>query len=94
MHAPIRILLTLILVSPLLSGQDSSWSQFRGPDANPVGSHPQLPERWSATENVEWSVEIPGRGWSLPIEADGKVFVTAAVTEGKSKSPQVGTEYS
>jgi len=83
-----------MLVSSLMWGQDLIWPQFRGPDANPVGSHLQLPERWSTTENVEWSVEIPGRGWSSPIVADGKVFVTAATTEGKSKAPQVGTEYS
>ena len=27
----------------------------------------ELAERWSKTENVEWSQEIPGRGWSSPI---------------------------
>jgi outer membrane protein assembly factor BamB len=43
---------------------------------------------------VEWSQAIPGRGWSSPIVTGGKVYVTTVVTEGKSKPPQVGTEYS
>jgi outer membrane protein assembly factor BamB len=59
-----------------------------------VGAHARLADRWSKTENVEWSREIPGRGWSSPIVTGGKVYVTAVTTEGKSKPPQTGTEYS
>ncbi len=51
-------------------------------------------EHWSKTENVERSKEIPGRGWSSPIVTGGRVYVTTVTTEGKSKPPQIGTEYS
>ncbi|HEX5733942.1 MAG TPA: PQQ-binding-like beta-propeller repeat protein [Blastocatellia bacterium] len=84
----------LLLVSLTAHGQEVSWTQFRGPDSNPVGANARLAERWSKTENVEWSREIPGRGWSSPIVTGGKVFVTTATTDGKSKPPQIGTEYS
>ena len=84
----------LFLASAAGHGQNLAWPQFRGPDANPVGAHTRLAERWSKTENVEWSNEIPGRGWSSPIVTGGKVYVTTATTEGKSKPPQIGTEYS
>jgi outer membrane protein assembly factor BamB len=84
----------LFLVSPVVRGQDLAWPQFRGPNSNPVGAHARLAERWSRTENVEWSQEIPGRGWSSPIVTGGKVYVTTVTTEGKSKPPQTGTEYS
>ncbi|MGE0132426.1 MAG: PQQ-binding-like beta-propeller repeat protein [Blastocatellales bacterium] len=84
----------LFLVSATVRGQDIAWPQFRGPDSNPVGTHARLAERWSKSENVEWSREIPGRGWSSPIVTGGKVFVTTVTTEGKSKPPQIGTEYS
>jgi outer membrane protein assembly factor BamB len=67
---------------------------FRGPDANPVAAMGRLPEKWSKTENVEWAAEIPGRGWSSPIVSGHNVFVTTVATEGKSKPPQIGTEYS
>ena len=36
---------------------------------------PELPE------NVEWKVEIPGRGWSSPILVDGKITLTSGIEE-------------
>src|SRR6516162_10001476 len=84
----------LLLASPSVYGQDLAWPQFRGPDSNPVGANARLVDRWSRTENVEWSQEIPGRGWSSPIVTGGWVYVTTVATEGKSKPPQIGTEYS
>jgi len=83
----------VFLLSAIASAQDV-WPQFRGPESNPVGTHAKLAERWSKTENVEWFQEIPGRGWSSPIVTGGKVYITTVTTEGKSKSPQTGTEYS
>ena len=90
----IRIFGILFLMSTTALAQNTVWPQFRGPDANPVGTHAKLAERWSKTENVEWSQEIPGRGWSSPIVTGGKVYLTTVTTEGKSKQPQIGTEYS
>jgi outer membrane protein assembly factor BamB len=90
----IGLVCALFLVSSTAPGQDMAWPQFRGPNSNPVGVHARLAERWSKTENVEWSQEIPGRGWSSPIVTGGKVYVTTVTTEGKSKPPQIGTEYS
>src|SRR5688500_4080542 len=84
----------LLFLSLPVQGQDRAWPQFRGPESNPVGTHARLAERWSKTENVEWSQEIPGRGWSSPIVTGGKVYLTTVTTEGKSKQPQIGTEYS
>src|SRR5215218_4425290 len=84
----------LLLASAAVYGNDGAWPQFRGPDSNPVGAHERLADRWSKTENVEWSREIPGRGWSSPIVTGGRVYVTSVTTEGKSKPPQTGTEYS
>jgi outer membrane protein assembly factor BamB len=84
----------LFLTSQSLIAQEVVWPQFRGPDSNPVAANAKLVDRWSKTENVEWSQEIPGRGWSSPIVTGNRVYVTAVTTEGKSKPPQTGTEYS
>jgi outer membrane protein assembly factor BamB len=84
------IAVTLAAAAP----DPTSWPQFRGPESNPVGTDQRLPVKWSRTENVEWSTEIPGRGWSSPIVTNGKVFLTSVTTEGPSKAPQTGTEYS
>src|SRR6266498_3037940 len=90
----IGLVCALFFASPTVHAQDGDWPQFRGPNSNPVGAHTRLAERWSKTENVEWSQEIPGRGWSSPIVTGGRVYVTTVTTEGKSKPPQIGTEYS
>jgi outer membrane protein assembly factor BamB len=84
----------VFLASLRIDAKDIEWPQFRGPDSNPVGTDPRLAERWSKTENVEWSQEIPGRGWSSPIVSSGRVYLTTVTTDGKSKPPQIGTEYS
>ena len=88
------LLSTAVLLPSFVRGADLNWTQFRGPNANPVGADARLPEEWSKTKNVEWSAEIPGRGWSSPIVIGGKVFLTTATTDGKSKAPQMGTDYS
>ncbi|HKO43290.1 MAG TPA: PQQ-binding-like beta-propeller repeat protein [Pyrinomonadaceae bacterium] len=90
----LELLGVVFLVSLSIQAQNATWPQFRGPEANPVGTHAKLADRWSKTENVEWAQEIPGRGWSSPIVTGGKVYLTTVTTEGKSKQPQIGTEYS
>jgi len=89
-----KMVCVLFLAATTVPAQSISWPQFRGPDSNPVGTHAQLAERWSKIENVEWSQEIPGRGWSSPIVTGGMIYLTTVTTEGKSKPPQIGTEYS
>jgi outer membrane protein assembly factor BamB len=84
----------LLLIAPPTHAQDMTWPQFLGPQSNPVGTHAKLADRWSKTENVEWFLDVPGRGWSSPIVTGGKVYLTTVTTDGKSKLPQVGTEYS
>ena len=76
------------------SAKGSEWPQFRGPDSNPSVENRRLPDKWSTRENIEWMTEIPGRGWSSPIVNGRRIFITTVVTEGKSKAPQIGTEYS
>ena len=43
----------------------AEWPQFRGLTAGAVADDPALPDTWSRTENVAWSVEIPGLGLEL-----------------------------
>ena len=61
------VVLVFVLVPFCALGQVPDWPQFRGPNANPVVESDELPSAWSSTDNVEWSAEIAGRGWSSPI---------------------------
>jgi len=37
-----------------------------------------LPLEWSETKNIAWKVPVPGRGWSSPVIAAGRVWLTTA----------------
>ncbi|MCA9133388.1 MAG: PQQ-binding-like beta-propeller repeat protein [Planctomycetales bacterium] len=68
-----------------------NWPQFRGPDAS--GVVPQgadLPTTWSASENVSWKTDIPGRGWSSPVVWGNRIFLTTATNVGETEEPKKG----
>ena len=92
--AALGMLAALAALGPIVFGAaPPEWPRFRGPLGNPVSTG-RLPDTWSKTDNVEWAAAIPGRGWSSPIVSGKRVFVTAATTDGPSKAPQIGTQYS
>jgi outer membrane protein assembly factor BamB/SAM-dependent methyltransferase len=64
-----------------LSGE---WPQFRGPRSDNHADQADLPLTWSETENVLWSAEIPGLGWSSPVVCGRQVWMTTATDEGRS----------
>ena len=82
------IILSIILFLPI-SGQNH-WPSFRGAESRGVSENPDLPNKWSATKNVSWKTNIPGRGWSSPIVWGKKVFLTTVVNKGESESPKKG----
>lgn len=79
---------------PAENDDSANWPRFRGPLANPVGSHPDLPTTWSTTENVEWAAEIPGVGWSSPVVWGNRIFLTSATSDEEMKGPSLGTDFS
>lgn len=60
-----------------------NWPQWRGPNAQGVSDAKGLPEKWSATENIKWKAELPGRGDSSPCVWGDAVFIVASVTDGR-----------
>lgn len=55
---------------------EDGWPAFRGPSSTGVAASSGLPDRWSATENVAWKTDLPGRGWSSPVVVGDRVFLT------------------
>ncbi len=78
----ILILCVLASSAHIFAGDD--WPQFRGPDGQGHSDSTGLPIKWSATENIAWSVEIPGRGWSSPVILGNQIWLTTATEDGKS----------
>lgn len=61
------------------------WPEFRGPGAQGISTATNVPVHWSAASNIAWKVAVPGKGWSSPVMADGKIYLTTAV-EGEGGS--------
>ncbi len=75
--------------SPVAAG-DGRWAQFRGPGSRGISDEAGLPTSWSTTENVAWSTDIPGLGWSSPILWDDTVFLTTVVSAESVETPKSG----
>ena len=60
----------------------SDWPTWRGPHATGISDETNLPERWSATENIAWTAPLAGIGVSTPIVSGDRVFVTSQIGEG------------
>src|SRR5258705_11798759 len=85
-------LLSTVALSLSLSSLPAadSWPQFRGPGSTGVVDDPKLPDKWSATENVAWKVEIPGLGWSSPVVANDLIFLTSVISTKDIEKPKKG----
>ena len=62
------------------------WPQFRGPDGQGHSDAHGLPTEWGETRNITWKVPVPGRGWSSPVVADGRIWLTTATQAGREGS--------
>jgi len=61
------------------------WPEFRGPLGNGHVTDGTLAVTWSDSENVTWKVDVPGRGHSSPVIADGKLWLTTAIVDELSE---------
>ena len=73
--------------SPVLSAVASAkaealakedWPEFRGPGGQGHSAERGLPLEWSEGKNVAWKTPVPGLGWSSPVVAGGRVWMTTA----------------
>jgi outer membrane protein assembly factor BamB len=68
-----------------------NWTRFRGSDATGVVENdPRLPSQWNTTDNVAWSVDVPGQGWGSPIVVGNRVFVSSVVADEENIQPKKG----
>jgi outer membrane protein assembly factor BamB len=81
---PRRFLAIPILLVLTVPAWGENWPGFRGPMGQGISSETGLPAKWSATDNIAWSVQIAGEGWSSPIVWNDRVFVTTAADGGES----------
>jgi outer membrane protein assembly factor BamB len=71
------VLLLLLAAAPRAGAED--WPQFRGPTGQGHAAERGLPLEWSETRNILWKTPVAGTGWSSPVVAGGKVWLTTVV---------------
>lgn len=80
---PLFLVACLILPCSVFAGSPADiWPGFRG-IGDSISDAKQLPLKWSATENIAWTLDLPGYGQSSPVVWKDKVFVTSVEGEFK-----------
>lgn len=88
-----RVWLTLAVASLFgASAGANDWPAFRGPTGQGHSPERGLPIEWSETSNVRWKIPVDGRGWSSPVVADGRVWLTTATDDGNGSLRLLGYE--
>src|SRR5689334_7952188 len=65
----------------------ANWHHWRGPNADGSAPKTDPPTKWSATTNIKWKAEIPGKGSSTPIVWGDRVFILTAVKTDREAKP-------
>ena len=76
----------LLFIACIVAGSatafaQESWPEFRGPGAQGHSAERGLPIEWSETKNIMWKTPVAGLGWSSPVVANGRVWLTTAVEQ-------------
>ena len=69
----------LLALGAPAAGQE--WPEFRGPTGQGHSVEAGLPLDWSESRNIVWKTPVAGRGWSSPVVAGGRVWITTATEE-------------
>lgn len=74
------LLVVLAVAGPLgmRTAGGADWPQFRGPGGQGLSDEKGLPLTWSEQQGVRWKAPVPGLGWSSPVVADGRVWLTTS----------------
>ncbi len=70
-----------VLAFALSAAQGQDWPEFRGPTGQGHSAEQDLPLEWNEARNIVWKTPVPGQGWSSPVVAHGRVWLTTATDE-------------
>jgi len=64
---------------------ESNFSSFRGPWANGISKHKNIPTSWdgNTNKNILWKTEIPKHGYNSPVIWEDKIFLAGGDKESR-----------
>ncbi|MBN1481611.1 hypothetical protein EH223_04540 [candidate division KSB1 bacterium] len=74
----------ILFITVALGLAQNNWPQWRGPDANGLLVTGNPPIEFGEDQNVQWKIELPGRGNSTPIIWKDQLFILTAIPTEKS----------
>ena len=83
-----KLLVLLLIAGTSVLARAEDWPQFRGPTGQGHATERGLPLEWSETTHIIWKTPVPGHGWSSPVVANGRVWLTTVV-ESKERRGRV-----
>ena len=82
------ILLAILAFRPTFA--EDSWPQFRGPTGQGLAATCLVPDHFDQKSGMRWRTEIEGKGWSSPVAADGKIWLTTAIEYERTQTTVKG----
>lgn len=79
-----QISVGVVVFATAMTVSGADWPQWRGPEFNGSSPEKNLPESWSKTENIAWSIDMPGPSASTPVVWKDNVFVSTTDTAGQT----------
>jgi outer membrane protein assembly factor BamB len=64
----------------------NDWPRFRGAEGGVAADHPSLPDAWGPSQNIVWTIDVPGRSWSSPVVWGDHVFITTAINTAETET--------
>ena len=87
--APMAWSVAAVLGGAAAVADSGDWPQFRGGAALGKAAA-TVPLDWAADRNLAWRTPIPGSGWSQPVVAGGRIYVTTAVADNAKRPSGMG----
>ncbi len=73
----------LFVLSAVSLHADNNWANWRGPNYDGSLEDASPPTQWSATQNIQWKVPVPGKGSGSPIVWGDQIFLLSAIDTGQ-----------
>ncbi len=81
---PLAALALLALVAAPVPAPAADWPQWRGPELRGTSPETGLPVKWSTSEGLVWTLDLPSASGSTPIVSGDRVYLN--VVEGDTVS--------